>query len=101
MKSPNINQQTSKQQTSNSKSIGEQLQGVWGGGQKGEQQVPQALLGLLNLYFLNISYLQLAKMTPLVEQETIIVICCGHSEAGPYPTPRIKTKTYLHDVTKF
>jgi hypothetical protein len=41
----------------------------------------------------NINYLQLTKLTPLLEQETIIVSSCGQSEAAPHPTSGIKTKT--------
>jgi len=41
---------------------------------------------------LNTNYLQLAKITPLLEHEAIIVNGRGRSEATPYPTPGIKTK---------
>jgi hypothetical protein len=39
----------------------------------------------------DINYLQLAKITPLLEHETIIVSSCGQPEAAPYPTSGIKT----------
>lgn len=41
----------------------------------------------------NINYLQLAKITPLLEDETVIVTGCGQSEAAPYFLAGIKTKT--------
>lgn len=44
-----------------------------------------------------LNYLQLAKITPLPEQETIIVIGCGQTEAASYSTPGIKTKTYSYN----
>ena len=31
----------------------------------------------------------------------IIVSCCGQSEAAPYPTPRITTKTYSNNISVF
>ena len=31
----------------------------------------------------------------------IIVSCCGQSEAAPYPTPGIKTKTNFHNISVF
>jgi hypothetical protein len=40
-----------------------------------------------------LNYLQLAKITPLLEHEIIIVNGCGQTEAAPYPTPGIKTRT--------
>lgn len=43
--------------------------------------------------FPNINYLQLAKIMPLLEDETIIVTGCGQSEAAPYFLAGIKTKT--------
>jgi hypothetical protein len=46
-----------------------------------------------------ISHLQLAKITPLLEQETITVSGCGQLDKAPYPTPWIKTKTYSHIIT--
>lgn len=49
----------------------------------------------------NGNYLQLAKATPLLEHETIIVSHCGQSEATPHPTPGIKTETDSQRVTEF
>ena len=49
----------------------------------------------------NGNYLQLAKTTPLLEHETIIVSHCGQSEATPHPTPGIKTETDSQRVTEF
>jgi hypothetical protein len=39
------------------------------------------------------------KSCPLLEDRTIIVNDCGQSEGTPYPTPGIKPKTYLHNMT--
>jgi hypothetical protein len=41
----------------------------------------------------NLNYLQLTKITPLLEHDTITVSSCGQSEAAPYPTLGIKVKT--------
>jgi hypothetical protein len=45
-----------------------------------------------------LNYLQLARFTPLLEHETIVVIGCRQTEAVPYPKPGIKTKTYSHNI---
>ena len=47
------------------------------------------------------NYLQLAKPHLCQSMRQIIVSCCGQSEAAPYPTPGIKTKTYSHNITGF
>jgi hypothetical protein len=47
------------------------------------------------------NYLQLAKSHPCKSTRQIIVSCCGQSEAGPYLTLGIKTKTYSHNIPMF
>jgi hypothetical protein len=48
-----------------------------------------------------LNYLELTKIMPLLEHETIIVNSCGQIEVAPYPTPGIITKTYSHYITGF
>lgn len=50
---------------------------------------------------LNTNYLQLAKITPLLEHETIIVNGRGWSEATRIPHLGLKQKTYSHNRAAF
>lgn len=45
------------------------------------------------------NYLQVAKSYPCQSTRQVIVCCCGQYEATPYSTPRIKTKTYFHNIS--
>ena len=38
---------------------------------------------------------------PLLERERVTVSGCGQTEAAPYPTPGIKTKTYSYNIIMF
>jgi hypothetical protein len=70
-----------------------------------EQQPPQAFSGLSHLYPLQrppeLNGLQLVKIMPLPEHEIIIANGYGQTEAAPYPTPGIKTKTYSYNIIMF
>jgi hypothetical protein len=68
-----------------------------------EQLLLKALAPIHSPESPELNHLQLEekkKNMPLLEHETIIVSGCGKTEASPYPTPGIKTKTYSHNITR-
>ena len=72
----------------------------------GEQQLPQALVGLSYLYPLKSPQNSKCKLSAADKNHAPSRSWdnhnnCGQSEAASYPTPGIKTKTYSHNITGF
>lgn len=89
---------SSKSKSSKHNSSNQQQQ--WGQQQlQGEQQLPQALLGLSRVPKIQLSSAGTSH-APL-EQETLMVSCCGQSEEAAHPTPGIKTQASIEPKWRF